>query len=81
LPSEPWRVRRRPIRRKSSTGWRGPLAPETPIPHRSNGLANAKLVATERIDGVIHSVDPEPARESQSIADSNSWTNGDMPVK
>ena len=39
-------------------------------PQRSNGLANAQLVATERIDGVIHSEDPEPAHASQFIADS-----------
>ena len=48
--------------RKSSTGWRRPLAPGTPIRHHSNGLANAKPVATEPTDGVIHSADPEPAR-------------------
>ena len=52
-----------------------------PIQHHSNGLANGKLVATERIDGVIHSADPEPAPANQSVADSNSWTNGDIPVK
>jgi hypothetical protein len=53
----------------------------TPIPRHSNGLANAKLVATERIEGVIHSADPEPTQGSQSFADFNLWTNGHIPVK
>jgi len=55
--------------------------PGTPTPLRSNGLANAKLVASERLDGVMPSAAPEPARVSPYVVESNSWTNGGIPVK
>jgi hypothetical protein len=63
-----WLVRHRPSRPNSSAGWKRRLVPGMPIPRRSNGLANTKRVATERIDDVIHSVAPERTRVSPSVA-------------
>ena len=51
------------------------------IQHHSSGVASVNFVDNGRVYVAIHSADPEPAHESQSIADSNSWTNGDIPVK
>ena len=55
--------------------------PGTPIRLRSSGAASVNSAANERINATIHLADLEHAHVNHYAADSNSWTNGVLPVK